>query len=59
MYIMFKHRITFHSTVWVNISQNIARYDIPLYDRYRRTQLILISTNNWRHHYVNALTWQP
>jgi len=54
-----KHRITFHQTVSdINISQNIARYDTEYtYYRHWRTQLILISTHNRRHHYVNALTW--
>jgi len=55
---MFQASNTFHQTVSdIIISQDFARYNILLYDRHRRTQLILISTHNWRHHYVNALTW--
>ena len=42
-----------------NISQNVTRKDTPLYNHYRRTQLIRISTNNWRHHYVNAHVTRP
>ena len=54
----FTHRIQFNKQFqMLNISQNVARNDISLYNHYRRIQLIRISTHNWRHHYVNDLAW--